>query len=138
MFVIGCKSTLWLISTGVVQGSVLGPLIFIIYSSDLVKSSRVQKFSLYADDTCLSLASNLLPSLMDVFNSEVANVDCWFKTNYLTLNPSKSIFVILHRDSNLIPSLRAGLTIGGQVVVRVTVVRFLGVFLIERLSLVIM
>ena len=134
VFVNGCKSTLRLISTGVVQGSILGPLLFIIYINDLVKSSRLLKFSLYADDTCLSLASNHLPNLMDVFNSEVAKVDSWFKANYLTLNPSKSNYVIFHRDRKRVPSLRSGLAIGGQEVVRVTVVRFLGVLLDECLK----
>ena len=88
---------------------------------------------MYADDTCLSLASNHLPNLTDVLNSEVANVDSWFKANYLTLNPSKSNYVSFHRDKKLISSLRAGLTIGGQKVVRATVVRFHRVLLDECL-----
>ena len=66
---------------------------------------------------------------MVLFNSEVAHVDSLFKANYLSLNPSKSNYAIVHRDRKLLPSIRSGLTIGGQEVVRVTVVRFLGVLL---------
>ena len=107
------------------------PFFFIIYIDEWVKSFCDLKCSLYADDTCLSLASSQLHILMEVFNSEVAHVDSWFKANYLTLNPSKSNYLIFHRDRKLLPGLRSGLTIGGQEVVRVTFVRFLGVFLDE-------
>ena len=54
---------------------------------------------------------------------------CWFKANYLTLNPSKSNFVIFHTDRKLVPSLRSGLTKGGQKFVKITVNIFLRVVL---------
>ena len=78
-----------LISTDVGQGSVLGTLLFLNNINDLLKSFRVLKFSLYADEICLSLVSNHFSNLMDVFNSEVANLDSWFKANYLNLNSSQ-------------------------------------------------
>ena len=114
VFFNGCKSTLRIISTVLVQGSILGPLLFIIYSNDSVKISSVLKFSLQAEDTCLSLASNHLPYLMEVFKSEVAHLGNWFKANYLTLNPSMGNYVIFHRDRKLVVSLRTSRTIDGQ------------------------
>ena len=134
VFVNGFRSTLRQISAGVVQGSILGPLLFIIYINDLVKSSRLLKFSLYADDTSLSMASNDLGNLMGLFSSEVALVDGWFRANYLTLNPSKSNYIIFHRDKKKVPTMPLSLSIGGQEVERVTVVRFLGVLIDECLK----
>ena len=130
----GCKSTLRRMSTGVVQGSILTPLFFIIYIIDLVIYFRVLKFSLHANDMCLSLASNHFLYLMEVFNSEVAHVVSWFKANFPILNPSRSNYSIFHRDRKLVPSLPPGLILGGQEFVGVTVVRFLGFLLYECLT----
>ena len=71
---------------------------------------------------------------MEVFNSEVSNVDIWFKENYLTLNPPKRNYVIFRRDRKFVPSLQSGLTICRQEVVKVTVVRLLRVLLDECLK----
>ena len=73
--------------TGVPQGSVLGPLLFLIYIKKL-------SFYLFADDTKLLYADKDLKSLESVANIELQKVCDWLNTNKLTINAKKSNFVI--------------------------------------------
>ena len=75
VFVSGLRSSFRQIFAGVVKGSIHGRLLFIIFIYDSVKSSRLLKFSFYADDTSLSMASNNLGNLMEMSNCKVAHVD---------------------------------------------------------------
>ena len=79
---------------GVPQGSVLGPLLFLIYINDICNSSNILKFYIFADDTNLLHADNNLKNLEKTFNKELANVSSWLIANKLILNISKSNFVI--------------------------------------------
>lgn len=81
---------------GVPQGSVLGPLLFLIYINDIHKCSDVFKFCLFADDTNLLYADKELKSLETVVNRELLSVCEWLSANKLTLNAKKSNFVIFH------------------------------------------
>ena len=77
------------ITCGVPQGSVLGPLLFILYMNDL---SRISRFSvsLFADDTCLVLGHSNLKLLESTCNNELKIIDDWFKANKLTANLKKA------------------------------------------------
>ena len=79
---------------GVPQGSVLGPLLFLIYINDICESSKVLKFFLFADDTNLLYADKDLKVLETVVNTELRKVCDWLVINKLTLNIKKSNFVI--------------------------------------------
>ena len=80
--------------TGVPQGSVLGPLLFLIYINDIYDSSKKLSFYLFADDTNLLYADKDLKSLESVINIELQKVCNWLNANKLTLNTKKSNFVI--------------------------------------------
>ena len=81
-------------SCGVPQGSVLGPLLFLLYINDISYSSNQLNFFLFADDTNLLYADKNLRSLEVTVNKELASVCNWLMANKLSLNTKKSNFVI--------------------------------------------
>ena len=80
---------------GVPQGSVLGPLLFLLYINDITNSSNKLNFFLFADDTNLLYAHKNLKSLEIAVNSELLKLSDWLTANKLTLNIKESNFVIL-------------------------------------------
>ena len=88
------------------QGSLLGPLLVLIYINDIYRVSSKLNFYLFADDTNILYANNNLKSLECVVNEELRKVCEWLNTNKLSLNTSKSDYVIFHpfqrkRDYNV-------------------------------------
>ena len=79
---------------GVPQGSVLGPLLFLLYVNDIYRSSAKLAFYLFADDTNLLYADKNLRTLELVVNSGLHKVYDWLTANKLTLNIKKSNFII--------------------------------------------
>jgi hypothetical protein len=89
----GIKSTLAEILFGVPQGSILGPLMFLIYINDFQFASTLTSL-LYADDTSLFNESSCLETLFCETNSELINVSQWFTANRLTLHPAKTRYML--------------------------------------------
>ena len=94
-------STECMISCGVPQGSVLGPLLFLIYINDIHHSSAKLPFYLFADDTSLLYADTNLKSLEKTVNSELLKVSDLHNANKLTLNAKKSNYVIFRFGAKL-------------------------------------
>ena len=81
------------ITRGVPQGSVLGPILFLIYINDIINASSKFQFIMYADDTNLLLADKDINSLHFHLSTELNSVSQWLKSNKLKLNVKKSNYI---------------------------------------------
>ena len=129
----GSNSNLLSITCGVPQGSVLGPLLFLIYINDLPNVSNKLNFYLFADDTNIYCESKNVPDLIRIVNKELRSVKKWLDANKLSLNIDKTNYIIFHSPSVNIPS-DAVIKIGKKHIKRVKFVKFLGLPLDEHLS----
>ena len=82
------------INVGVLQGSTLGPLLFLLYINDLPNSGKNVP-RLFADDTCLLVGAPSVVHLENQLNSELIKIFNWLVDNKLTLNTSKSCALVI-------------------------------------------
>ena len=87
------------IEFGVPQGSILGPLLFLIYINDLPNATNFF-IRLFADDTFLCAQNKDIKVLENIVNTELDKVFCWLASNKLTLNVSKSKFMMVTKKRN--------------------------------------
>ena len=88
-------STNRLLRCGVPQGTILGPLLFLIYINNLPNCLSHSRARMYADDTHLTYASNDIDYIDHHFNEDLAKVSEWLVANRLTLTQSKTEFMLI-------------------------------------------
>ncbi len=124
------KSDLMKVTCGVPQGSVLGPKLFVLYINDICKVSEVLKMVLFADDTNLYCSGKSLEQLLNTVELELRVFRKWFDVNRLSLNLSKTKFIIFsNRQSNN----KVKLTINNEEIERVYGNTFWGVIIDHKL-----
>ena len=97
----GKHSTTRPIKFGVPQGSILGPLLFIIYINDIPEINHLAKFILYADDANIIITGNSLSEIEIQFDSLSSALTNWVSTNGLSLNIRKTNYMIFTRKKQL-------------------------------------
>ena len=113
------------LTCGVPQGSILGPLLFIIYVNDICKI-------LCADDTCVVAHGHNLDGLIDSFNNELCSLNAWLLCNKLTLNTTKPYYMVFHRARLKTTSIDIRIT--GSELKRVNYVNYLSLIVDQKLK----
>ena len=135
-------SSMSYIQTGVPQGSILGPLLFIIYMNDIAAVTNKFHFTLYADDTSLlepicSFAvesSEDYASISKNINNELKLITNWLSLNKLSLNAKKTKMMVFHHKQKNVCTTSLKLYINSKKIECVKEFNFLGVMLDENLS----
>ena len=94
MFVNGVESNFFSLNSGVLQGSILGPFLFIVYINDMVRATNYFTVRLFADDTSLTAVGSDLDVLIQRINSELPPVYEWLCSNKITLNLSETKYLV--------------------------------------------
>ena len=79
------------------QGSILGPLLFLIYSNDIKQAVSTAKLGLYADDTTAIIGSNDKTELITKSLSTLHELGNWFSLNKLSLSPTKCKYALINK-----------------------------------------
>ena len=133
----GKLSTARTLCCGVPQGSILGPLLFLIYINDLPNSLQNAVPRMFADDTnCnLTLSVKTLTELKLALAPELNNLSCWLKANKLSLNVAKTELMIIGSRQRLSAQCDdVEIRIDDQIIERVDHTESLGLFIDAHLS----
>ena len=124
------------ITCGVPQGSILGPLLFLVYVNNIYKASQKLMHVMFGDDTNLFFSHKDINVLFSTMQNELENISTWFKANKLSLNINKTKWSPFHSSSKRkhILDILPILTIDNTIIHRDKVTKFLGILIDENLS----
>jgi hypothetical protein len=124
------------ITVGVPQGSILGPLLFLIFINDLKFASNL-KTILFADDTTLISIQDSEENAINITNTELNKAATWFNANLLTTHPEKTFIMGFNKDNNY---LENRINMGNTTLTRLgenckeKTIKFVGINLDEKLK----
>lgn len=128
------KSSLKTITSGVPQGSILGPLLFLIYINDLTCIISKGNPILFADDTNILYNHPNLNYLTNIVNDELTLIVQWFTANKLSLNTNKTNIMIFRTPQRKLQSDNVFITINNFLIKKTNVTKFLGIYIDEHLN----
>ena len=123
------------VTCGIPQGSILGPLFFLVYINDLPECLNQATPRLFADDTNLTVAGESIQEIELNMNSDLACINEWLLANKLSLNVTKTEFILIgsaHKLNNLVT--QPDLKINHKKIKQVCNATVLGVELDDKLS----
>jgi hypothetical protein len=110
----GVKSSLLDVIYGVAQGSIIGPLLFLLMINDLPFASEFMSL-LYADDTSFLIEADDIQTLYQKANKQLASAESWFLDNRLTLHPSKTRYMVYSKVDSMPDTLQLSM-LGHQII----------------------
>ena len=116
---------------GVPQGSVLGPVLFILYINDMKRVLRFCDINLFADDTVLFITARNLEEAVLHLNEDLLSLARWLKFKKLKLNISKTKYMII---SSANARADVNISIDGETLERVREIKYLGVIIDDKLT----
>ena len=108
------------------------PLFFLIYIKDIVNSSNILSFVLFADDTTVYVQHDSIDCAIQILNFELAKVAEWYDSNKLTLNVNMTQMLMMSRKKILNP--QGNVILCNEAIQRVTKAKFLGVIVNQHLN----
>ena len=134
VFVNNTRSKTAPIKSGVPQGSVLGPLLFLIYINDIRNSGEYDNLNLFADDTSLYAFSKNIDKLYEKANTAVDQISLWFQANKLNLNLSKCNYTVFGSKTRTVQTQNLNVKINGISIKQIEVIKYLGILIDENLT----
>lgn len=128
------NSSMMEIKCGVPQGSVLGPVLFLIYINDICHAVGDESARLFADDTGIFTHGKILEPLIQNSIITYRRLFCWCLDNRLTINCSKTCFIVFRTKNKRVPNDLQHIKIDDIVIDRVNVTKYLGLYLDEYLT----
>ena len=131
----GALSGTKLVTCGIPQGSILGPLLFLIYINDLPNSLEYSSTRMFADDTTLTVSGKSIQDVEVAINHDLTNVKQWLSANRLSLNLVKTEYLLIGSRYNINNLLAApNVFVGDTPIKKVKETKALGVHIDEFLS----
>ena len=127
------KSDTMTMTSGVPQGSILGPLLFLLYINDIQNCSNLTSIILFADDTSISHSHKCLKTLNKTIQSELNKISNWLIVNKLSINTLKTKFMVF-RSSKKKQNYNVTISINDKKIEQVKKTTFLGVIIDEYLT----
>ena len=121
------------VTCGVPQGSILGPILFLIYINDIVHVSTLLFPILFADDSNVFYAGKNPNDMINIMNIELEKLLNWLKANRLSLNVKKTHFMFFCPPQKK-AEFSNSLTIDGETINRVNETKFLGVMVDDKIT----
>lgn len=128
-----CNSMVRSINYGVPQGSILGPLLFLLYVND-IQNSIDDDIVLFADDAGIFINNKNFNTLLDKTKESASKLHEWYSANKMSVSFTKSNFVVFSNSKQKLNQNITTIKVGSNVISRVNHIKYIGVIIDERLT----